>query len=354
MISNTIVCPSGYTDIGGKCVKIPDAEDDMDNIPDYLPELGVPDMFPDYLQPQIPDIVVPDFNRPNRPDIVPDFNIPDIPDFNRPDIVPDFPNVSDFEDLIDEGMNTIKNDLAQHIAPVIDDITGQFQELGDDLLNKIGISDMINDFTDPDTMFQHFVDEFAIQNGKKLVKFTKNLMNNVEKITESIEMHKYGKLAEIAYDNFYSFGDDNRIKELLTDPKYSYIEDLKDFVVDRELSSFDDLVLHNPVTGETVVSFRGTSRDLASLGIEEGTGDIKSFLNDWKANVRHVFGDTEQPRMIAADKLMKEVIDKYGKTLDSLTVAGHTSSPDSSATRSRRSSYCPLMAWKSRGDASPR
>ena len=198
MISNTIVCPSGYTDIGGKCVKIPDAEDDMDNIPDYLPELGVPDMFPDYLQPQIPEIVVPIFNRPNIPDI-PDFNIPDIvPDFNRPDIVPDFPNVSDFEDLIDEGMNTIKNDLAQHIAPVIDDVTGQFQELGDDLLNKIGISDMINDFTDPDTMFQHFVDEFATQNGKTLVKFTKNLMNKVEKLTESIEMHKYGKLAEIA------------------------------------------------------------------------------------------------------------------------------------------------------------
>ena len=198
MISNTIVCPSGYTDIGGKCVKIPDAEDDMDNIPDYLPELGVPDMFPDYLQPQIPEIVVPIFNRPNIPDI-PDFNIPDIvPDFNRPDIVPDFPNVSDFEDLIDEGMNTIKNDLAQHIAPVIDDITGQFQELGDDLLNKIGISDMINDFTDPDTMFQHLVDEFATQNGKTLVKFTKNLMNKVEKLTESIEMHKYGKLAEIA------------------------------------------------------------------------------------------------------------------------------------------------------------
>ena len=104
MISNTIVCPSGYIDIGGKCVKIPDAEDDMDNIPDYLPELGVPDMFPDYLQPQIPDIVVPDFNRPNIPDIVPDFNIPDIPDFNRPDIVPDFPSVSDFEDLIMEGV----------------------------------------------------------------------------------------------------------------------------------------------------------------------------------------------------------------------------------------------------------
>ena len=107
MISNTIVCPPGYTDIRGKCVKIPDAEDDMDYVPDYLPELGVPDMFPDYLQPQIPDIV-PDFNRPNRPDI---------PDFNRPDIIPDFPNVSDFEDLIDEGYGaTVEPCLKGHGA----------------------------------------------------------------------------------------------------------------------------------------------------------------------------------------------------------------------------------------------
>jgi hypothetical protein len=42
----------------------------------------------------------------------------------------------------------------------------------------------------------------------------------------------------------------------------SNIDDLKGFEVDEELSTLDNVILPDPITGETHISFRGTTDDI--------------------------------------------------------------------------------------------
>ena len=89
-------------------------------------------------------------------------------------------------------------------------------------------------------------------------------------------MHKYSRLANSSYDYFNSRGKIDAVHEGLQNPKYNYIDDLKNFTVDEELSTIDNLVLHNAKTGEMTVSYRGTT--------DNPIGRTKSFLKDWKVN----------------------------------------------------------------------
>ena len=66
------------------------------------------------------------------------------------------------------------------------------------------------------------------------------------------------------------------VHENLRKRQYDYIGDLKDFEMDDELSTKDDLVLHNAKTGETVISYRGTTDD--------PVGKPKNFVDDWLVN----------------------------------------------------------------------
>ena len=83
------------------------------------------------------------------------------------------------------------------------------------------------------------------------------LVEGTRKVEESIAMHKYSRLANASYDNFNSKGNAGKVHDGLRKSRYGYIEDLKSFEVDEELSTLDNLVLHNPITGETHISFRG-------------------------------------------------------------------------------------------------
>jgi hypothetical protein len=82
-----------------------------------------------------------------------------------------------------------------------------------------------------------------------------------------------------------------------------YINDLKDFEMDRELSTKDDLVLHTAKTEETVISYRGTTDD--------PVGKPKNFVKDWLVNGQIAGGSTHTSR--AAEKQADKVIQKYGK-----------------------------------------
>ena len=77
------------------------------------------------------------------------------------------------------------------------------------------------------------------------------LVEGTRKVEESIAMHKYSRLANASYDYFNSKGNAGKVHDGLRKSRYGYIEDLKGFEVDEELSTLDNLVLHNPVTGET-------------------------------------------------------------------------------------------------------
>ena len=151
--------------------------------------------------------------------------------------------------------------------------------------------------------------------GTNTLKYAgSQIADEVEVVTESMAQHKYSRLANASYDYFNTNGDANAVHDGLKDSKYAYIQDLKDFKVDDELSTIDNVVLHNKVTGETHVSFRGTT--------DRPVGKTKTFLNDWKINAETAGGSTRTSRMKGASKQMDEVISKYGKT--NLTVSGHS------------------------------
>jgi hypothetical protein len=133
-------------------------------------------------------------------------------------------------------------------------------------------------------------------------------------VTEDISMHKYSRLSNASYDYFNSNGDTKAVETGLSDSKYSYIEDLSGFKVDTELSTLDDLVLFNPKTGETHVSYRGTT--------DKPLGKSAEFINDWKTNIKIAGGNNNTVRVQEAQTQMEKVIAKYGK--GSITLSGHS------------------------------
>ena len=138
--------------------------------------------------------------------------------------------------------------------------------------------------------------------------------NGVETVEESMEQHKYSRLANSSYDYFNSKGKLDEVHRGLMDSKYDYITDLKGFKTDTELSTIDNLVLHNPETGETHISYRGTT--------DRPLSKTRSFFNDWKINGEIAGGSTHSKRIQQAEKQIDQVIAKYGK--NNLTTSGHS------------------------------
>ena len=147
----------------------------------------------------------------------------------------------------------------------------------------------------------------AFKNG------TNFIANDSEIVTESLEQHKYAILAKSSYDYFDSRGKIDEVHDGLRAAKHNYVEDLKGFEVDTELSTIDNLVLHNPTTGETHVSYRGTTNNPSRL---------KTVLKDWRTNGEIAGGSVTTKRYQQAEKQIDQVIAKYGKK--QLTVSGHS------------------------------
>lgn len=142
----------------------------------------------------------------------------------------------------------------------------------------------------------------------------KKALDATEETVESITQHKYARLAQASYDYFQSKGDPDAVAKGLQDPEYSYIQDLAGFEMDNDLSTIDNLVLHNPTTGETVVSYRGSTIDIK--------GETRNVLNDWKTNGEIALGNSNTVRVEQAERQMDGVIAKYGK--ENLTTVGHS------------------------------
>ena len=143
-----------------------------------------------------------------------------------------------------------------------------------------------------------------------------SMLEGTESTTESIAQHKYSRLAQSSYDYFNSKGDADLVNKNLKNPKYSHVNDLKGFELDKELSTLDDAVLHNATTGETVISFRGTTSNIK---------ETKAFLKDWEVNSKIMFNpkSAENTRRLKnAFSSAENVIAKYGK--DNVKVVGHS------------------------------
>ena len=117
---------------------------------------------------------------------------------------------------------------------------------------------------DPGNSHHHANDYF-----KSVLKTGANqLIDETEVVTESLAQHKYSQLANASYTYYNSKGDVNAVHDGLDVP---YIEDLSGFKVDESLSTRDNLVLHNEITGETHVAYRGTTDKISG-----------QFFKDWK------------------------------------------------------------------------
>lgn len=139
----------------------------------------------------------------------------------------------------------------------------------------------------------------------------RNFGNETEVVSESLDQHKYSRLANSSYDYYDSKGDADVVHEGLGDAKYSHVQDLKDFKVDENLSTRDNLVLHNDISGETHVSYRGTTDKMS-----------KQFFEDWKINGQITGGNSNTKRVREAQNQFEKVVEKYGK--ENLTVSGHS------------------------------
>jgi hypothetical protein len=142
-----------------------------------------------------------------------------------------------------------------------------------------------------------------------------NLLDSTEIVRDSLNQQKYSRLANASYDQFNSDGDASVVEKGLSDPEYSHLG-IEDFKVDKELSSIDNVVLHNKVTGETHISFRGTTDDLK---------ETDQFLSDWNTNRKIMFNPKaaeNSTRFTEASAQTEKVIAKYGNRFT--TVSGHS------------------------------
>ena len=179
-----------------------------------------------------------------------------------------------------------------------------------DTTHRIMYSQQTDDGIDPRDSGDHAAEFLrgALKAGASLV------VDGTEDVVESMAQHKYSRLANASYDYFDSKGKVDAVHDGLSSEEFRYVEDLKDFKMDTELSTIDNVVLHNAVTGETHISYRGTTNN--------PVGETKAFVKDWRINGEIAGGSITTKRMRQADKQMDRVIAKYGR--DSLTVSGHS------------------------------
>ena len=148
--------------------------------------------------------------------------------------------------------------------------------------------------------------------GASIKKGIQYSIHGTEIIGESLNQHKYSRLANASYDFFNSKGNIYAVHEGLQNSKFNYIDNLKDFKVDEELSTIDNLVLHNAKTGEVTVSYRGTT---------DNPLRTKSFLRDWRINGQIAGGKSNTVRVKQGQKQLNKVIEKYG---ENVTLSGHS------------------------------
>lgn len=114
---------------------------------------------------------------------------------------------------------------------------------------------------------------------------------------ESIEQHKYARLAMASY--YY------QEQEYVFNELFNPMLELQDFVIDKQLSTEEHSVFHNAKTKETVISYRGTTN-----------------LNDVKTDSHIALGrEKHTERYKRSEEVFEKTKDKYG---NNITTTGHS------------------------------
>jgi hypothetical protein len=113
-----------------------------------------------------------------------------------------------------------------------------------------------------------------------------NFFTESKRVRETLKQHKYARLAYASYD----FGSPDKVKKL-----FSEMPELRNFQLDKSLSTPENSVYYNLMTREVVVSFRGTSN-----------------LKDAKDDIMILIGKEALTRRYKLSlQLMEKVIKKY-------------------------------------------
>ncbi len=139
-----------------------------------------------------------------------------------------------------------------------------------------------------------------VRTGQSLFKgnFDTFSENGTKLVSETVAQHKYSRLAAVSY----YFNDQSKANAIL-----SKLKETRDFKLDQSLSTAEHSILHNPVTKETVIAFRGTSnlKDVATDGLVLASQELKSG------------------RLKESERIFEATAAKYG-TENKLTTTGHS------------------------------
>ena len=165
----------------------------------------------------------------------------------------------------------------------------------------IKIEDKRDSKQDHETIGHYLAKSHKLDLKKSLKSF---FTESTQETIEHTDTHKYSRLANASYTHHAN----GNVHGELIDERYNYIDDLKDFELDKKLSTKDDVVLHNPFTKETVVSYRGTVT-----------------TSDWVTNAKIAFTKNaaqNSTRFENAEKVLHKTMVKYGK--ENLKLTGHS------------------------------
>ena len=172
----------------------------------------------------------------------------------------------------------------------------------------------------------------AAKYNKKLAAFKekqlKNLDLGLQESLESIEQHKYARLAQGAYDQAYK-SKAKAMKGLRETGKF--IPELNDFEIVSEFSNNNFTAYRNRVTGERHFAVRGSDTDFFSPdknieSLMKGKGiRAKRGVQDWLTNAKFVAGKHQSSeRYREGENLLKEFSASEGINIKEVTTSGHS------------------------------
>ena len=168
--------------------------------------------------------------------------------------------------------------------------------------------------------------------NKKLEAFKekqlKNLKLGVQESFETIEQHKYARLAQGAYDYSYK----SKAKALAGLKKTGqYIPELNDFEIIPEYSNNNFTAYKNRVTGERHFAVRGSDtkflkpdKNVESMLRGKGLRAKRGF-QDWVTNLKFAIGKHHNStRYTEGNNLLKEFAGSEGLEIKDITLSGHS------------------------------
>ena len=164
-------------------------------------------------------------------------------------------------------------------------------------------------------------DKFQQLKQKGKVGALQKIGLGTEKVIESLDQHKYGRLSDVAYRKGYN--DTAGAEEIIANG--DYIPDFVDFEILPELSTKDYTVLRNSTTGEVVMSFRGSDTKFADVKTIMENPERMTNIEDWWVNAHTMMGNPERTqRYKSSTKAVRSIANSLGIEPSEIVFTGHS------------------------------